>query len=304
MPELPEVETIKRGLEKKIIGLKITDIQILNPKSFQGARKLIVGRKITRVWRRAKILAIDLDSKTLLVHLKMSGQLILVSHGPRVKDQEKFISGPKQKKENTENRFIGGHPTQDMSGQMPNKSTRVIFTFSDNSKLYFNDQRKFGWIKVVSQGSGVIDQVLGNLGPEPLDKEFTQKILKIHLQKHKSLPIKVALMDQQTIAGIGNIYASESLFNDGINPQKIVSKLTDNEISRLHRGIITALKNSIKYGGSSRTHFVNADGEKGVFLDFAYVYQRAKKPCKICQAPIAQIKQAGRSTFFCPNCQK
>ena len=158
MPELPEVETIKLGLQKKIIGLKISKIQILSPKSFQNASgqpfdyaQGLRGRKVLKVWRRAKILGIDLDKITLLFHLKMSGQLI-------------YDDGK---------RFIGGHPTPDMVGKMPNAHTRVVFEFSDGSKLYFNDQRRFGWIKIVDREQVTVDSSLKNLGPEPLEKGFT-----------------------------------------------------------------------------------------------------------------------------------
>ena len=196
-------------------------------------------------------------------------------------------------------RFIGGHPTSDMLGNLPNSHTRVIFTFDDNSKLYFNDQRRFGWVKLVETDK--LD--LGNLGPEPLEKDFTWQILKTNLLKHKSQPIKVAILDQASVSGIGNIYASEACFQAGIDPRRKVSTLTDKEFKKLHQGVIKSLKDGIKYGGATKTHFVDSEGRKGYFLDYAYVYGKDKKPCKVCGSEIKKIQLGGRGTFFCPACQ-
>ncbi len=269
MPELPEVEIIKQGLEKKILGLKLKQIEVLNPKTFQGDHKLALGAKVVKLWRRAKLLGIDLSNQlTLLFHLKMSGQIIYLS-------------------------FIGGHPTKDMTGEMPNKSTRVILTFNDDSKLFFNDQRKFGWIKLMEQEVVAKDRFLQALGPEPLEPDFTWQILKSNLLKHKSQAVKVAMMDQTVVAGVGNIYASEACFLAKIDPRKKVKELSDHECSELKLGIVKALQTSIKHGGSIKDH-----------LDFAYVYDLAGKPCKICQTPIKKITIGGRGTYFCESCQK
>ncbi len=299
MPELPEVETIRLGLQKKIIGLTIKKVQILSPKSFIGKKEEVENKRVIAVFRRAKILGIDVgDSSpsaqndkgfTLLFHLKMSGQLIYED----------------------EKRFIGGHPTEDMMGKMPNSHTRVIFSFSDplrreasGSKLYFNDQRKFGWVKTV-QSSKIKDQsFFKDLGPEPLKKEFTWKILKSNLLNHKSQPVKVAIMDQSVVAGIGNIYANEACFDAGLSPQTKVKELTDEQFEKLHHGIITSLTEGIKHGGSTRAHFVDTDGRKGYFLDYAFVYGRDKQPCKKCKTEIRKIQLAGRGTYFCPKCQR
>ncbi len=304
MPELPEVETIKLGLQKKIIGLKITKIQILSPKSFQNEKgqpfdyaQGLRGRKVLKVWRRAKILGMDLtrvilsETKdiysspsaqndkgvTLLFHLKMSGQLI-------------YDDGK---------RFIGGHPTTDMLGKLPNSHTRVIFEFSDNSKLYFNDQRRFGWIKVVKPGEGIPI----TLGPEPLEKEFTWQILKKNLLKHKNMPVKVAILDQSVVAGVGNIYASEACFNAKLDPRTKVNQLTDKDMKILHRGVLKALRDGIKYGGATRAHFVDSEGKKGYFLDYAKVYWKNGKPCPRDGTEIKKITLGGRGTYLCPNCQ-
>lgn len=281
MPELPEVETIKLGLQKKIIGLKITKIQILSSKSFIGNPNKAQGQKVLNIWRRAKILGIDLGNITLLFHLKMSGQLI-------------YDNGK---------RFIGGHPTPDMVGKMPNSHTRVIFSFSDGPHLYFNDQRRFGWIKVIKGDQRNLG-ILGKLGPEPLDKNLTWEILKENLLKHKKTPIKVAIMDQAVVSGVGNIYSNEACFNAKLDPRTKVGDMDDEQFKALHHGIIKSLKDGIKYGGSSRAHFVDAEGHKGYFLDYAFVYGRDKHPCKKCGTEIKKIQLGGRGTYFCPKCQK
>jgi formamidopyrimidine-DNA glycosylase len=283
MPELPEVETIRLGLQKKIVTLTIKDINILNQKSFQGNINSALNKKVNRIWRKAKVLGIELNEDlVILIHLKMSGQLIYEGN----------------------NKFIGGHPTKDMTGVMPNKSTRVIFKFSDNSKLYFNDQRKFGWIKLVNIQQLTDDSFLKKLGPEPLDKEFSWEIFKEKLLRHKGQAIKVAILDQQVVSGVGNIYACEALFHAKLNPEHKVSKLSDEDFIKLHSGVIRALKAGVKYGGSTKTHFVNEEGKKGFFLDYAFVYGREGEPCKICKNKIIKIKLGSRGTYFCPNCQK
>ncbi len=286
MPELPEIETIKLGLQKKIVGLKIKKIEVLNPKTFQpfDAAQGLEGKKVLKINRLAKILVVDLSGNlSLLFHLKMSGQLI-------------YLEGRK--------RFVGGHPTPDMRDEMPNKHTRVIFEFNNNSKLFFNDQRKFGWVKVVNSSSLMVDSLLKNLGPEPLEKNFTWQLLKQNLLKHKNLAVKVAIMDQTAISGIGNIYANEACFDAKIDPRTKVSDLSDEQFRKLHKGIIKALKDGIKYGGASRAHFVNSEGEKGYFLDYAYCYGRDGQPCKKCKTTIKKIQLGGRGTYFCPHCQR
>lgn len=282
MPELPEVEIIKLFLARNIVGSKVQSIEVLNSKSFFSDPKMLIGKKIQSVERRAKILRIGFGKIELLVHLKMSGQLIF-------KGEEKFI---------------GGHPTVDMHLEMPNKSTRVIFNFSNGSKLFFNDQRKFGWIKLMGHQSGVMGHdFFSKLGSEPLKKEFSWQVLKENLMKRKNTPVKVALLDQQIIAGIGNIYACEACFLAGIHPSKKISELKNEDFQKLHKRIIESLKSGIKLGGSSKTHFVNPEGIKGLFLDYAYVYGREKLPCKNCKTPVEKIKLGGRGTYFCPSCQ-
>lgn len=305
MPELPEVETIKLGLQKRLVGKTLKKIQILSAKSFIGNPNKVEGGRVGDIWRRAKMLGIELDNKdsghgsttltagarmTLLFHLKMSGQLIYEDGNPSTS----LRAG----------RFIGGHPTEDMVGPMPNTHTRVIFSFSDGSHLYFNDQRKFGWIKISEKGKVQSEKSLINLGPEPLEKEFTWEVLKQNLLKHKSMPVKVALMDQSVVSGVGNIYSNEACFAAKLDPRKKVGELEDREFKAIHKGVIRVIKEGIKFGGSTRAHFVDSEGHKGYFLDYAYVYGRDKHPCKVCKTEIRKIQLGGRGTYFCPQCQK
>lgn len=300
MPELPEVETIRRGLEKRIVGKTIKRIEVLTPKSLQFNPESVQGEKILNVWRKAKMLGINLSGNLSMVfHLKMTGQLILIGN----------------KKQAIGDRLVGGHPTPDMKGQMPNSSTRAVFEFSDEEKLYFNDQRMFGWVKLYKTDELEKENYkqLGELGPEPLEPSFTWEVLKNNLLKYKGKPIKPVLMDQSVVSGIGNIYASESLFLARMDPRRKIATLSDEEFERLYQGIIESLETSIKQGGSTRAHFVNIEGERGYYLDFANVYNREGQSCnrslrhkslKGCSGKIERIEQAGRSTFWCPSCQK
>lgn len=287
MPELPEVETIKLFLEKNIVGLKIKSVEVLNSKSFLGDSKLLVDKQIKSVKRRAKVLRIGFGDFELLTHLKMSGQMIFKGKAKRVKGED----------------FIGGHPTKDMFGDFPNRSTRVIFNFSNGSKLFFNDQRKFGWIKLVDRELVVGGSIFAKIGPEPLESEFTWQILKDRLLKRRKTAVKVALLDQQVVAGVGNIYACEACFLAGVDPGKKCGELTDVEFKKVHQGVVESLKNGIKYGGSSKTHFMNPEGKKGLFLDYAFVYGREKLPCRRCGALIMKMKLGGRGTYYCEECQ-
>lgn len=290
MPELPEVETIRIGLSQKVINQQVLSINILNSKSFIGDPSKILSHTITNIWRRGKVLGLDLENgQSLIFHLKMSGQIIF-----------------EKKQKNKRSRFSGGHPTKDMQQELPNKSTRVIFTLSQDSRIYFNDQRKFGWVKQLKT-STLKKMNYGlkiKLGPEPLSRDFSLKIFKQNLLKHKNQSIKVTILDQSVVAGVGNIYASEACFIAKIDPLKKVNQLTDKKIDKLHQAIILALNTGIKYGGSSITHFFDDEGKKGYFLEYAYVFNRQHKPCKNCHNLITKIKVGGRGTYLCYNCQK
>jgi len=287
MPELPEVETIKIGLSSLILSKKIEAIKFDNPKSFPNDPDIynahLIGRQIIEVRRRGKVLLIDLDNGyTLMVHLKMTGQLVYVSEYTR---------------------FGAGHPTESLISHLPDKSTRVVISLSYNSRLYFNDQRKFGWMKLYPTEKIGELPFFSNLGPEPLDKDFNWVELKKRVSKRSRSSIKPVLLDQSIIAGIGNIYADESLWGAKIHPESKVGSLTDQDFERLFVAIQTVLRLSISKGGSTDRNYVDAEGRKGSYLNFAQVFRRENQPCPECGTLIIKIRLYGRGTHLCPSCQ-
>lgn len=281
MPELPEVETIRRGLEKFIKAAKITKVKILCDKSFIGPKNLIENQKIINLRRKGKALLIDLDNGiTMMIHLRMTGQLIFRG----------------------EESFAGGHPTDSFVNELPDKQTRVEIEL-ENGKLFFNDQRKFGFIKVLETTEVENDKFIKSLAKEPW--EITLKEFKENLMHHKSAPIKATILDQKVIAGLGNIYADEALFFAKIHPKRETGSLTDSEIEKLLEGAKTVMQASIDSGGSTMKTYVKADGTKGDYLRlFAKVFRRENEPCVDCGAEIVKIRVAGRGTHICPSCQK
>jgi formamidopyrimidine-DNA glycosylase len=288
MPELPEVETIKRGLNDLLINKKIKSVSFDWPKSFPNDKTVVneflINAHIKEVRRRAKVLIVDLDNEySLIVHLKMTGQLVYRS--------------PKAN-------FGAGHPTDSLVGKLPDKSTRVVIDFSDDSKLFFNDQRKFGWMRLMPTLEIMSIDFFKKVGPEPLEPTFTKKVFKERLNKRKNSNIKAALLDQSVVAGIGNIYADESLWGAKVHPTRLVKSLSDKEIAKLHQEIIFVLKLSIEKGGSTDKNYVNHEGKKGSYLEFARVFRRENLPCPRCGHEIIKTRVAGRGTHICPNCQK
>jgi formamidopyrimidine-DNA glycosylase len=283
MPELPEVETVKRKLEKKIVGCQITKVDVLEEKQFLGDPKIIIDQKIKSLRRRAKILIIDIGNLSLLIHLKMTGQIIYLSDG------EEPVSV--------------GHPLPFSANQLPNKTTRVIIDLDDGGRLFFNDLRKFGWLKLLSQKE--LKEELSKFGPEPLKKSFTQKYLANKLGQTRRA-IKTVLLDQSVIAGIGNIYASEALFAAEIDPRRQANSLSCQEIAKLYWAIKKILSKAIDYGGTSAADqaYVQPDASPGRYQEKLGVYQRDGQKCYRCGGIIARFKQNGRSTFWCPGCQK
>ena len=278
MPELPEVETIKRGLSKFIINKKLTRTTILCAKSFVGTP---VTGTVKAIRRFGKALIIDLDNgKSLMIHLRMTGQLIY---------------GGKE-------RFAAGHPSDNFIDKLPNRQTRVVLEF-DSGSLFFNDQRKFGFIKVIDTNQVEQDAFIKKLAKEPWQMsgdEFYEK-----LQKHKNSPIKAVLLDQTIICGLGNIYADESLFMSGIHPATKAGSLTKKEATVLLNMADRAMNISIASGGSTMKDYVKADGTKGDYLDkFAQIFNRTGKPCLVCGTTVEKIRVAGRGTHICPNCQR
>ena len=293
MPELPEVETLKRELNHALVGLTIKKAEVLWPKtvaplSVKIFGKEIVNKKIKAVNRQAKILIIDFsDSTALAIHLKMTGQLIFV---PAV-----LLS------KTAENVIAGGHPDDQMIEPQPSKYTRLIFEFTDGSHLYFNDLRKFGWVRLVDDSQ--LKDLTKHLGIEPLSRFFTDDTLIDIFKKYPNRTIKQILMDQTLIAGIGNIYADESCFLAKLLPTRKSTTLKPAQIKTLREKIIAVLKLSIQKKGTSSRNYRRSDGSLGGFVPHLNVYSRADLPCKICGRPIQKIRHAGRGTHFCGHCQ-
>jgi formamidopyrimidine-DNA glycosylase len=287
MPELPEVETVRKGLSELLPGLTVKSVEFDWPKSFPNAKndtnKFLVGASIVQVRRRGKVLIIDLSTDySLIIHLKMTGQLVFRSDSTV---------------------FGAGHPSKSLLGELPDKSTRVIFGI-DGAKLFFNDQRKFGWVRLVPTIELDNIDFFKKLGPEPLAEDFTAEKFKERLRRRPNSRIKPALMDQTVIAGVGNIYADEALWGAKINPEERVSDVSDAKLNKLYEELIYVLKLSIEKGGSTDKNYVDAKGKKGSYLQFARVFRRENLPCPRCGTSIKKIRVAGRGTHFCSNCQK
>lgn len=288
MPELPEVETVVNGLKKPLVGQTIKDIKKLHPKSLHLANGLslnkLKGLKILNLRRKGKAIIIDLTNKiSLLIHLKMTGQLIYVA--------------------NNKSRLNLGHPTTDFINSMPSKHTRIIFKLSKGI-LYFNDQRIFGWVKAMPIKDISTHSFIKNLGPDAISSSFNFKVLQqIVARKPKSI-IKAILLDQTNIAGIGNIYADESLFSAGIKPDRKAGTLNQLEIKKLTSTIKQVLKKGIKYSGTSISDYKTAKGALGQMQNYLKVYKRNGLPCKQCKTLIKKTRVINRGTHFCATCQK
>lgn len=287
MPELPEVETVRVGLQNLIPGKEIADVSYDWPKGFpnspEDVNQFMVGAKVVLVARRAKVLLIELSSKySIVVHLKMTGQLVF--RGEQV--------------------FGAGHPNESLIGPLPDKSTRVTITFSDGSKLFFNDQRKFGWMRLMPTAEVPNIDFMQKVGPEPLSADFTWQVLRDRMQRRKNSNIKAVLLDQTILAGIGNIYADEGLWGAKIHPTTLVKDLSDEQIRLLHKELVGVLTLAIEKGGSTDRNYVNAEGKKGSYMDFARVFRHEGQPCPRCGTTIVKTKVATRGTHTCPFCQQ
>jgi formamidopyrimidine-DNA glycosylase len=289
MPELPEVETVRIGLSKFLPRRTVAAVEHDWSKSFPNAepdvRQFLIGAKVVIVQRRAKVLLIELSSKySLVIHLKMTGQLVF-----RAPDGA---------------RFGAGHPNESLIGELPDRSTRVTLTFTDGGKLFFNDQRKFGWIRLLPTAEVPNIDFFKKAGPEPLSKNFGWQNLRERLLRRPNTNIKATLLDQTVIAGVGNIYADESLWAAKIHPSTLVKNLSDAKVKKLHEVLVAVLKLSIKKGGSTDRNYVDAEGKRGSYLAFANVFRREGLACPRCGATIVKLKVAGRGTHICPHCQK
>lgn len=291
MPELPEVESLRKNLSRVLLQKKITDIKLLREKSFpkfSEKKEILIGQQFVEINRRAKILDLVLsNSQHLLIHLKMTGQLIFV-------DKEG-------------QRFGGGHPTADWINDLPSKHTRVIFDLLDdkrkNSQLFFNDMRVFGWLKVIA--SNKLSQEFVNYGPDVNDQQLTVNYL-LEKAKNRQISIKQFIMDNQVLAGVGNIYANEALFRAKISPWRKASSLSKIEMTRLLLEMRQVIEVAIALGGTTFDgHYVGVDGLAGSFQDQLEVYGQENEICPDCghNFKIKRVKLGGRSSFYCEHCQ-
>lgn len=283
MPELPEVETIKNDLSLKILRKKITALELVNKNSLRltnDFEKKVVDSFFVGINRKGKLLIFELKSGDyLLIHLKMTGQLIY---------QEK------------NNYTVGGGHGQSIE-ELPNRHTRIILRFADKSCLYFNDLRKFGYWQLVDEGA--LQDIVAKYGPEPLEAGFTKEYLRGVFEK-SGRNVKAILLDQGKIAGIGNIYADEILFVSAVRPDRRAASLSDVEIGAIWKNSRTIIKNAIKYRGTTFNNYRDGEGRVGAYVKKLQVYGRKNLQCLRCGHKIIKQKIAGRGTHFCEGCQK
>jgi len=287
MPELPEVETIRQDLQAKIINQTIIKIEVRQTRIIRNSLKkfqtTLTKAKFSKVERIGKLLMFKISPGTnwLLIHLKMTGQLIY-------KNKKDIIAG--------------GHSFSANNFKLPHKHTHVIFEFKNGAKLFFNDLRQFGYMRIIS-ASDKKKFIKANFGIEPLTDEFTLGNFK-NIFKNRKTSIKAVLLNQKLITGLGNIYVDESCFAAGIRPNRIVKSLTDAEIVKLYSAINKIIKQAIKYRGTTFNNYVDTSGQTGNFSKHLQVYGRQGQPCQYCGHIIQKIKLAGRGTHFCSQCQK
>ncbi|MGN1385493.1 MAG: DNA-formamidopyrimidine glycosylase [Bacillus sp. (in: firmicutes)] len=274
MPELPEVETIRRTLEHLTIGKQIKDVTVYWPKIIKKPVEheqfidALKGQTIEAVGRRGKFLIFYLTDLALVSHLRMEGK-----YGLFPVDEEM------------------------------DKHTHVLFTFTDGTQLRYKDVRKFGTMHLFLKGEELTSLPLSQLGPEPLSDKFTTEYMMQNLAK-TSRNIKAVLLDQTLVVGVGNIYVDESLFRAKIHPQRVASSLTEKEIERIISEVKATLAEAIEQGGSTIRTYINTQGQIGMFQQQLLVYGRNGEPCKECGNEIEKMKVAGRGTHICPSCQK
>lgn len=271
MPELPEVETTRLGITPAVLGRRITAVVVREPRlrwridaALPGA---VAAQTVRNVRRRAKYLLIDLDRGTLILHLGMSGNL-------RVMD----------------------------ANVPPLTHDHVDIVLESGQCLRFNDPRRFGSLHL-TQGDPDDHPLLRRLAPEPLEDGFDGDYLS-RTSRGRRVTIKQFLMNSHVVVGVGNIYASESLFRAGIRPRRAAGRITKEEMARLAVAIKAVLRDAIKAGGTTLRDYVNPEGASGYFRQKLFVYERAGEPCRRCKTPIRQLTQGGRSTYFCPTCQR
>lgn len=287
MPELPEVETTVLDLKKKVLKRTFIDVWTDFPKmikrpSFDDFRKEIKGRKIEKIWRRGKNIIFELDGKYyLLIHQKLTGHLLFGKWELKNKEWKAKISGP-------------------LSEDPMNKFLHLIFFLDDGRQLALSDLRKFAKVELLKKED--LEEELKEIGPEPLEKNFTFEKFKEILSKNRG-KIKEVLMDQKVIAGIGNIYSDEILWQAEVQPQRQTKSLKEEEIKKIYKAMREVLLKAIKLGGESISDFRRPSGEKGFFDRERKVYRREGEKCFRCRGIIKRVKIGGRSAHFCPSCQ-
>ncbi|XJZ26449.1 DNA-formamidopyrimidine glycosylase [Bacillota bacterium Lsc_1132] len=274
MPELPEVETVRKTLENLVLQKQLESVSVFWPKIIKNPLEVkqftdaLKGETILEIGRRGKFLLIYTNRYALVSHLRMEGRYGLYS-----------------------------------KNEPYDKHTHVFFRFTDGTELRYRDVRKFGTMHLYKKGEEFQNPPLSELGPEPFAEKFTEEYLGKALKK-TSRKIKPALLDQKLVVGLGNIYVDEALFRAGIHPERIAASLNEEEITVLHREIVATLTEAVKMGGSTIRSYVNSQGEMGMFQLELSAYGRKGEPCKKCGAPMEKIVIGGRGTHFCPNCQK
>ncbi|WP_040207689.1 DNA-formamidopyrimidine glycosylase [Neobacillus jeddahensis] len=274
MPELPEVETVRKTLKNLVLNKKIQDTKVFWPKIIKAPVDVeqfidaLKGETIVDVGRRGKFLILYTDQFALVSHLRMEGK-------------------------------YGLYPMEEPF----DKHTHVIFHFTDGTELRYRDVRKFGTMHLYKKGEEFLKPPLIELGPEPFSEEFTKEYLAERLAR-TNRKIKTALLDQKLFVGLGNIYVDEALFRAGIHPERLASTLSEDEIIVLHREIVATLSEAVKKGGSTIRSYINSQGEIGMFQLELYAYGRKGEACKRCGTPLEKTTVGGRGTHFCPNCQK
>lgn len=284
MPELPEVETIRQGLRDNILNKKIKSIKVnwsgITKENKVNLKTELVKQKFLSIDRVGKLLIFDVSQqKYLLIHLKMTGQLVY-------KNKQQLVAG--------------GHKLSEKDLYLPNKHTHLEIYFVDKSILYFNDLRKFGYVKMVDKLAK--EKIVKTFGLNPLDKNFNLNQFKSIL-KDKKTSLKTILLNQHLIAGLGNIYVDEICFKSGVLPNRRVNTLNNLEIKKIYQNIKSILQKAIKYGGMTFRDYLNYDGKQGSFTQFLQVYSREGKKCYFCGEIIKKIKVVGRGTHFCNKCQ-
>ncbi|MEH7545079.1 MULTISPECIES: DNA-formamidopyrimidine glycosylase [Bacillaceae] len=274
MPELPEVETVRKTLKHLVLHKEIANITVYWPKIIKNPVEVeqfidaLKGETIVDIGRRGKFLIIYTDQFALVSHLRMEGK-------------------------------YGLYPKEEPF----DKHTHVIFHFTDDTELRYRDVRKFGTMHLYKKGEEFVQPPLLELGPEPFSEEFTKKYLAEKLKK-TNRRIKTALLDQKLFVGLGNIYVDEALFRSAVHPERIASTLNEEEISVLHDEIVATLREAVTKGGSTIRSYVNSQGQIGMFQLDLYAYGRKGEACKKCGTPLEKTTVGGRGTHYCPNCQR